>query len=104
MKKAYQIYIKIGVNPEKYGFVKTDDGWFFKDEGCRSGLFIEPSTGRMSPYLGYTSRTVSKVIEMAEDKVFEVDKNDYQPYIMRLSYEEMVAINKMRGHPPEDGE
>ena len=105
MKKAIGIYVKLTTDPTKYGFAPSDDGLGFmrRYKGCRAGLYIDGDTGRLTPYLGYTSQSVATIIRMAEDKALEIDdSSDEGKQIMRLTREEVIAIEKMRGHPKEE--
>jgi len=104
MKKSVSIYLKSGIDPAKYGFAKTESGWWeWKASALRSGLLIEPASRKVSPYCGYCSANVAVIVRMAEDHALEIDESDDErPYIMRLTREEALAIEQMRGHPKEE--
>ena len=107
MKKSIGIYVKAGTDLTKYGFKKAQDGhWTWRTPALNGGLCVDSNTLRLTPYLGFCTRTIAVVIAMAEDKVLEVDEGTVyggRPVIMRLSYDEACLIHRMRGHPePSD--
>lgn len=102
MKRAGSIYLKNGVEPSTYGFVETNGGWIWEKPGVRCGLKIERGSMRISPTLAFSMPVVMQIIRMAEDHAIEIDARLDRPYLYRLTHEEVLAIEKMRGHPKED--
>lgn len=103
MKKAIGIYVKPSVDLTKYGFEKTQRGhWMWRTGAINGGLYVDANTLQLTPYLGFCTRTIAVIIKMAEDKALDVDDPDdvsKRRYTMRLTYDEMCAVERLRGHP-----
>lgn len=107
MKKAIGIYVREGVNLAKYGFVKTERGyWSWRTPQINGGLIVDVGSLRLTPYLGFCTRSIAVIIKMAEDKAIVVENEtdvNARRYTMRLTHEEMRAVERMRGYPaPSD--
>lgn len=104
MKKSVGIYVKGDVDLTKYGFEKSAGGWSWKGDGhLRSGIFVEDFSLKVTPICGYSSPGIAVLLRIAADQGIIIDDAaDDRNVLMRLTKEEALAIEKMRGHPKEE--